>query len=187
MGGSSHPGGLPGGGSSWSPRPGSEQGKKWKGVNTSGSELPKSDERKRGKKSARRKEVQRGRWRRKWSTGGGEKERKKDQGVSHSVLSASAIPRTVAHQDPLPMRFSRQEHWNGLPFPSPGDRPDPGVEPGSPALRADSLPSEPPGKATQAGLLPCRALHAPCRKHSFLHPVHPSISPQTVASESRPL
>ena len=44
------------------------------------------------------------------------------------------------------MGFSRQEHWSGLPFPSPGDLPHPGIEPGSPALQADSLPSEPPGK-----------------------------------------
>ena len=42
------------------------------------------------------------------------------------------------------MEFSRQEYWSGLPFPSPGDLPDPGIEPGSLALRADSLPSEPP-------------------------------------------
>ena len=44
------------------------------------------------------------------------------------------------------MGFSRQEYWSGLPFPSPGDLPDPGVEPGSPALEADALTSEPPGK-----------------------------------------
>ena len=44
------------------------------------------------------------------------------------------------------MGFSRQEYWSELPFPSPGDLPDPGIEPGSPALQADSLPSEPPGK-----------------------------------------
>ena len=44
------------------------------------------------------------------------------------------------------MEFSRQEYWSGLPFPSPGDLPDPGNEPGSPALQADALPSEPPGK-----------------------------------------
>ena len=44
------------------------------------------------------------------------------------------------------MGFSRQECWSGLPFPSPGDLPDPGLEPGSPALQADALPSEPPGK-----------------------------------------
>ena len=51
-----------------------------------------------------------------------------------------------AHQSPLSMEFSRQEHWNGLPFPSPGDLPDPGIKPRSPVLQADSLPSEPPGK-----------------------------------------
>ena len=44
------------------------------------------------------------------------------------------------------MEFSRQEYWRGLPFSSPGDLPDPGIEPGSPVLKADSLPSEPPGK-----------------------------------------
>ena len=44
------------------------------------------------------------------------------------------------------MGFSRQEYWNGLPFPSPGDLPDPGIEPRSPTLQADALTSEPPGK-----------------------------------------
>ena len=44
------------------------------------------------------------------------------------------------------MGFSRQEYWSGLPFPSPGNLPNPGIEPGSPALQADSLPAEPPGK-----------------------------------------
>ena len=52
-------------------------------------------------------------------------------------------PWTVACQAPLSVGFSRQ-YWSGLPFPSPGDLPDPGMEPGSPALRADALPSEPP-------------------------------------------
>ena len=55
-------------------------------------------------------------------------------------------PWTGAHQAALSMEFSRQEYWGGLPFPSPGDIPDPGTEPASPALQADSLPSEPPGK-----------------------------------------
>ena len=49
---------------------------------------------------------------------------------------------TVAHQAPLSIGFSRQEYWNGLPFPSPGDPHDPGIQPGSPALQADSLPTE---------------------------------------------
>ena len=52
----------------------------------------------------------------------------------------------VAHQAPPPMGFSRQEYWSGLPFPSPGELPDPGIEPRSPTLQAGSLPSEPPGK-----------------------------------------
>ena len=47
---------------------------------------------------------------------------------------------------PLSMGFSRQEYWSGLPFPSPGDLPDPGIKPRFPALQADTLPSEPPGK-----------------------------------------
>ena len=50
------------------------------------------------------------------------------------------------HQTPLSMEFSRQEYWSGLPFPSPGDLPDPGMETRSLSLQADSLPSEPPGK-----------------------------------------
>ena len=54
------------------------------------------------------------------------------------------IPWSVAYQDPPSMEFSRQEFWSGLPFPSPGDVPDPGTEPRSPALQADALPSEPP-------------------------------------------
>ena len=53
---------------------------------------------------------------------------------------------TVAYQAPPSMGFSRQEYWNGLPFPSPGDLPNPGIKPGSPALQADALPSEPPEK-----------------------------------------
>ena len=57
-----------------------------------------------------------------------------------------ATPWPVAYQVPPSMGFSRQECWSGLPFPSPGDVPDPGIEPGSPTLRADALPSEPPGK-----------------------------------------
>ena len=55
-------------------------------------------------------------------------------------------PWTVAYQAPPFMGFSRQEYWSGLPFPSPGDLHDPGIEPGSPAFQADALTSEPPGK-----------------------------------------
>ena len=50
------------------------------------------------------------------------------------------------------IEFSRQEYWSGLQFPSPGDLPDSGIEPGSPALQADSLPSEPPGKPSLGGI-----------------------------------
>ena len=55
-------------------------------------------------------------------------------------------PWTVAYQAPPSMGFSRQEYWSGLPFPSPGDLPDPGIEPRSPAFQADALTSEPPEK-----------------------------------------
>ena len=58
------------------------------------------------------------------------------------VLVDSLRPR----QAPLSMEFSRQEYWSGFPFPSPGDLPDPEIEPGSPTLKANSLLSEPPGK-----------------------------------------
>ena len=68
-----------------------------------------------------------------------------DESVSHSVMSDSATPRTVARQAPLSMGFSRQEYWSRLPFPSAGDLPSPEVELGSPTLQADALPSEPPG------------------------------------------
>ena len=57
-----------------------------------------------------------------------------------------ATPWTVAHQALPSMGFSRQEYWSGLPFPSPGDHPNPGIEPRSPTLEADALISEPPGK-----------------------------------------
>ena len=60
----------------------------------------------------------------------------------HSV----ATPWTVACQAPLSMGFSKQEYWSGVPFPSPGHLPNPGMEPRSPPLQADSLPSELPGK-----------------------------------------
>ena len=65
---------------------------------------------------------------------------------SLSRVRLFATPRTMAYQAPLSMRFSRQECWSVLPSPSPGDLPDPGIEPRSPSLQADVLPSEPPGK-----------------------------------------
>ena len=63
--------------------------------------------------------------------------------VAHSD---SVTPGTIAHQASLSMGILRQEYRSGLPCPSPGDLPNPGVEPSSPALQADSLLSEPPGK-----------------------------------------
>ena len=65
---------------------------------------------------------------------------------SFSRVRLFATPWTVAHQAPPSMGFSRQEYWSRLPFPSPGDLPNPGIKPGSPALQADALTSEPPGK-----------------------------------------
>ena len=76
---------------------------------------------------------------------------KKNKDNSSPVAAAAAakslqscltlmIPWTVAHQVPLSMGFSRQEYWNGMPFPSPGDLPDPGIEPGSSSLQTDFSP-----------------------------------------------
>ena len=65
--------------------------------------------------------------------------------VTQSCLTL-ATPWTVAHQSPLFMGFSRQKYWSGLPCLAPGDLPDPGIKPGYPALQADSLLSELPGK-----------------------------------------
>ena len=67
-------------------------------------------------------------------------------------MSDPGIPWTLACHSPLSMEFSRQEHWSGLPFPSPGDLPDPGIEPRSPALQADPLLSE-PSMATHSSIL----------------------------------
>ena len=70
--------------------------------------------------------------------------------IRSEVKSLSRVrlcdPWTVAHQAPPSMGFSRQEYWSGLPFPSPGDLPNPGIEAGSPTLQADALTSAPPGK-----------------------------------------
>ena len=65
---------------------------------------------------------------------------------SLSRVQLFATPWTVAYKGSLSMELSRQEYWSRLPFPSPGDLPHPGIEPRPPALQADTLPSEPPGK-----------------------------------------
>ena len=67
-----------------------------------------------------------------------------------------ATPWTVTHQAPPSMGFSRQEYWSGLPFPSPGDLPNPGVKVRSPGLQADSLLPEPPGKPQHLQYLLCK-------------------------------
>ena len=67
---------------------------------------------------------------------------------SLSPVQLFATPWIVVHQAPPSMGFSRQEYWSGLPFPSPGDLPDPGSKPRSSALWVDVLTSEPPGKTS---------------------------------------
>ena len=69
--------------------------------------------------------------------------------LSRVVVSDSATPWTVACLAPLSLGFPRQEYWSGLPFPSPGDLPDPGIEPESPALTGRFFTTEPPGKPIQ--------------------------------------
>ena len=85
----------------------------------------------------------------------GGKVQNKDQAMSAYMLSCFSRVRlfatqwTVARQAPLPIGFFRQEYWSGWPFPFPGGLPDPGVEPRTPALQADSLPPESPGQIHQ--------------------------------------
>ena len=75
-----------------------------------------------------------------------DKEYLKVQVKSLSRVRLSVTPWTAAHQAPPSMGFSRQEYWSGLPFPSPGNLPDPGIEPRSPTLQTGALTSEPPGR-----------------------------------------
>ena len=70
-----------------------------------------------------------------------------------SCIQLFVTPWTVVHQAPLSMGFSRQEYWSGLPFPSPGDLPDPGIESRFPALQTDSLPFEPPENLIKPALV----------------------------------
>ena len=66
--------------------------------------------------------------------------------IANVVVFVAATPWTVPRRTLLSAEFSRQEYWSGLPFPSPGDLPDPGIKPGSSSSQADSSSSEPPGK-----------------------------------------
>ena len=70
-----------------------------------------------------------------------------------SHVQLFATPWTVAYQAPPSMGFSRQGFWSGLPFPSPGDLPDPGIKLGPPTLQADALPSKPQGSPGTAKAL----------------------------------
>ena len=80
-----------------------------------------------------------------FSGGANGKESESESEVAQSCLTL-CDPWTVAHQAPLSMGFPRQEYWSGLPFPSPGDLPDLGMEPRFPTLQTDTLTSAPPGK-----------------------------------------
>ena len=75
-----------------------------------------------------------------------------------SRVRLCATPEMAAHQAPPSLGFSRQERWSGLPFPSPGDLPSPGIEPGSPALQADALPPESRGKNSKCSWSPTQIL-----------------------------
>ena len=72
--------------------------------------------------------------------------------VKVGLVRLFLMPWTVASQAPLSMEFSRPEYWSGLPFPSPGDLPNPGIESWSPVLQEDSLLSEPPGNPKNTGV-----------------------------------
>ena len=92
--------------------------------------------------------------------------------LTHVQLSAT--PWTVAHQAALSMEFSRQEHWSGLPFPPPGDLPDPGIEPVfpvSPAVTGGFFTTEPSGKPSEMVLI-SKKIHFPLfGKILSLHPI----------------
>ena len=66
-----------------------------------------------------------------------------------SCVRLFGTPRTIANQAPLSMEFSKQDYWGGFPFPSPEDLPNPGIEPGSPALAGGFFTTEPPGKPSR--------------------------------------
>ena len=90
------------------------------------------------------------------------------------VLSLSRVrlfvtPWTAVHQAPLSLGFSRQEYWRGLPFPSPGDLSNPGIEPGSPALQAGSLPTELQGKPNIKGAKSSVSLVSHCMEIAPSH------------------
>ena len=95
---------------------------------------------------------------------------------SLSRVRLSATLWTVAHKASPSMGFSRQENWSGLPFTSPGDLPDLGIEAGSPALEADALTSEPPGKPDYRGYPSTSPLSLKVR---FIFPLVVNPSPKS--------
>ena len=97
---------------------------------------------------------------------------------SLSRVRLFATPWTVAYKAPPSMGFSRQEYWSGLPFPSLGDLPDPVIEPGAPALQADSLPSESPGNLLSPYL---HRLHIP--SCTLMYPLPPTSSPRCLSHD----
>ena len=74
-------------------------------------------------------------------------------------MSNSVNLQTVARQAPLSTEFSRKEYWSGLPFPTPGDRPNPGIEPASPTLAGGFFTTVPPGKSSIINLSMCKSIH----------------------------
>ena len=97
-------------------------------------------------------------------------------------MSDSATPWTIVHQASLSIEFSRQEYWSGLPFPSSGDLPNPGIKYRSPELQADSLPSEPIGKpmTNLDSILKNRDITLPTK----VHVVKAMVFPVTYGCES---
>ena len=93
-----------------------------------------------------------------------------------------ANPRTVARQASLSMGFSRQEYWCGLPCPPPGDLPNPGIKPRSPALQADSLPSERPGKPKNTGV-GSLSLFQVSLPNPGIEPVSPALQADSLPAE----
>ena len=108
----------------------------------------------------------------------------KEREWSHSVVSDSLWPHGLSpNQAPPSMEFSKQEYWSGLPFPSPGDCPDLAIEPGSPILQADTLPSEPPGNFKNQDPAP----NYPVSSHEAVKPspggVYPFTKPHVQGQE----
>ena len=93
------------------------------------------------------------------------------------VAQSMSDPWTIAHQAHPSMEFSRQEHWSGLPFLSPGDLPDPRIEPRSPALQVEALPSEPPGNVWGEPRSSLTDMHPPRGAHCGVADVSAEVTP----------